>query len=354
MSHLLAFEWHRLRIERLDCWTETPDPQVANHRGNVIAWHKELTEERHRTRGTDCATLHEFFLRRCRFSSSASAMSSLAGPSSRCTGRAEQRRDRIGCLDSGQSLRPGTHLGTPGARDDEDRQSSVLRTGEEDQRQPEEATKSSDVARPRSVLLPEDEQRRRWFSARRRLDDARQSLTEAENLLRRGRRLTGQWIRLYGAKAQLEIEALLLAMCQLELETYESRNARMRFLVQVHNTLHRGLEAFRGGWDCVHAPDRTNREVVKVDREPWLARWVQLMIGGYTLCYFLPDAVNGGREQPASHSQDEAGIVMRHNRNKETQTELVWTEPDQYGALWQSLNDSVGIERLLNGIPVVR
>jgi hypothetical protein len=349
MSHVLAFERHRLRIEKLDCWSQTPDPDLENHRQQAIRWHRELTDERHRTRGTDCANLNEFFLHRCQF----------RNLQAQCLLWLGHHRDALDALNNAETGLTDTtadnrsvlaliweHRAHTMMRIAD----SVLRTGDEDRRQRVHPVGMAGIAQSPATFLNEDEQRRRWHSARGRLGDAAQALGEAEKLLRCGRRVTGQWIRLYSAKAQLEIEELLLTMGRLEFETYERRTARMRFLAEIHNILHRGLEAFRGGWDCVHAPGPSNQELVKVDRAPWLAKWAQLMIGGYVLCYYFPDAVDRRREQKTTQAQEEAGMLERHEGNKDARTsqshDLEYTKPIQYASLWQSLNDSVGMERL--------
>jgi hypothetical protein len=350
ITHMLAFERHRLGIERLDAWSQTPNPEVVEERQKVMAWYRELTDERHKTRGTDSANLNDFFLRRCQFrvlqaqcllwlGRHRDALDVLNNAE---TGLSETTADSRSVLALIWEHRAHTRMRIA---------DSVVRTAKEDREYDEHSVTSSENAQAAAVFLSEEEQRRRWSSARGRLDDAGQALGEAENLLRRGRRLTGQWIRLYAAKAQLGIEELLLAMWKLEYESYEPESARMRFFAEVHNILHHGLEAVRGGWDCIHAPGPSNRELVKVDRAPWLARWVQLMIGGYVLCHYFPDSVNRGLEPKVTQVRGQVGILVRHQVNENAwinqQHNLAYRKPPQYATLWQSLNESVGLERLL-------
>ena len=98
-----------------------------------------------------------------------------------------------------------------------------------------------------------------------RLGDARQSLIEAEELLQRGRRSTGQWLRLNAAKAQLEIEYLLLRLFKMQDESNENEvEEELQYRAQLYNGLYRGVEAIRGGWDCIPSTVGEQRSQARV------------------------------------------------------------------------------------------
>lgn len=357
ITKLYRFEEQRLKVAKLDVWADSPALSQKNEE-KYRQVYAQLFEELNKTRGTDCLDLHEFFLRRCQ-------IRSLQG---QCLLWLGQHRDALDVLNNGQ-----TGLGDATA---ENRSvlaliweirahtlmrmgDTFIRTGFEDRitstslktsSQPPSQT-HDDQFTPRDRIEEDSVQlKKRWRNGRARLDEARDALIEAEKLLRRGRRLTGQWIRLYAAKMQIEIEELLLLLTSLQSQPATFNSDRMHFLAEIHNILHRGLEAFRGGWDCVPLPTPTENSLVTRERRPWLVRWVQLMLGAYSLCQIYPESAKSYRSNLNTTFPDPNSSNIQHSVIKnyhESREDNSFAIPENFAKLWIALNTSVGNERRL-------
>ncbi len=218
-----------------------------------------------------------------------------------------------------------------------------------------------DVAPPGSgddvLPAPCQEARPRIATAYTKLLNAETSLAEAERMLRNGRRSIGQWRRLYNAKAQVQIEQLLLLLVSPDIKA-----SRLQFVATVHTHLSKGLEAIRGGWDCSlnMGPD-DNR-----DRRDWAVQWLQLMSAGYLTLWLYAElrrSLGGGESagaprrrvsdwQQASdaqvRSQTPARVAALFQR-LEGEREL--TQLTAFVDRWRALNLSAGLDRFIDPGP---
>lgn len=331
----LTFERIRLKYGERDLWIGN-EPYIDNEEPLHQAC-RDLEKARHHTRGSDSTNPIEFPLQRCRLRT---LQAKLLTRLKKCqearlslshaeTGLTEETMQQRFLLAVVAEFRAQTWM-----REAADNL-EAFETGEKSGFDSGPQQQSSLISRQvESSAKQRNSAKDEWKKANGFLSDAGQALRDAERLLQRGRRNVGQWLRLYGTKAQLEIENLLLMLFELNTETpFPPERGELHFRAQIYGFLHRGLEAIRGGWHCVQTlpPILEEAEFEQHERSPWLAKWAQLMITGYLVLKRL-SRVLGAVQDDIDEKFD------LHTRVEDSQ---------QYVDLWLALNESVGLDRFL-------
>ena len=205
--------------------------------------------------------------------------------------------------------------------------------------------------------------------AETRLREATQELAVAERILKRGRRNVRAWKHLYRAKAQLEVEWLLLLLQRIQSECLAEQESE-RFVGVVQERLLAGLEAIRGGFDCTFLENtswssgteekvqRKNDEntslfqyQVESEVEVLIKKWIKLfVVGRFLLSHYINQTPSG--TDSTSKNCGELGDGAPETKYLPAKQRLEWFRTMNrnfkvgYRDQWISLNNSVGIDRL--------
>jgi hypothetical protein len=192
-------------------------------------------------------------------------------------------------------------------------------------------------------------------ASRARLREADRAILEAERLLSNGRRDVEEWRCLYEAKAQLQIEHLLLQLAEIDF-SYESRQEVLPFVARVHGHLQVGLDAISGGLDCASDPVRIAKESSRNHFAPlisWFMQWLQLMTTGHLAL------IRFAQQRRLSNSERTSGPMSYVDQAIEQSVEWKWeteelVEMESFSKRWTGLNRAAGLGRFVDGRNEVR
>ena len=184
------------------------------------------------------------------------------------------------------------------------------------------------------------------------LDQAALNLMDARKTLRSVRRSIGQWKELYLTNVQLEVEHLLLILFSNEFDI-DPEDSQLEFVARIHNHLGRGLEAIRGGWDCLPTPvispsqSRSTSEA-PTDRKQFVDQWFMLMVTGYVALLTYSQFKRAAYKTSGKNSGRTAlqKAIITNSGASDLQFEL--EDLQSYFQRWRALNESAGLERFVN------